>query len=111
MVKTLFRMQNFSHSENMDAFLFYESRFKICRKPNSCISFTVNACAQLIHSLLCSAAGTNGTTAGVYSPPAFGQGPSANDMSGGTKIFPVAGTVKRAVILACCWLLALYLSA
>lgn len=57
------------------------------------------------------AAGTNGTTVGVYSPPAFGQGPSANDMSGGTKIFPVAGTVKRAVILACCWLLALYLSA
>lgn len=53
--------------------------------------------------------GTGGTIGGVDSPPAMGQGPSSfNDTSSATNIFPV---VKRAVILACCSLLALYLSA
>ncbi|CAM0876307.1 unnamed protein product [Alopecurus aequalis] len=56
--------------------------------------------------------GTGGTSGGVDSPPMMGLGPSSfNDTSSGTKVFPVAGTAKRAVILACCSLLALFFSA
>lgn len=48
------------------------------------------------------------------SPPApMGQGPSGalKDTSGGADVLPVAGTAMRAVILACCSLLALYFMA
>ena len=66
------------------------------------------------HSLFRSAAGSSGTggiSGAMDSPPAMGQGPSSyNDSSSGTNVFAVAGTVKRAVILACCSLLALFLS-
>uniref|UniRef100_A0ACD6A576 Uncharacterized protein n=1 Tax=Avena sativa TaxID=4498 RepID=A0ACD6A576_AVESA len=58
-----------------------------------------------------SAAGSNGTIGGVDSPPAMGPS-SFNDSSSATSIFPAAaGTAKRAAILACCSLLALYLGA
>uniref|UniRef100_A0ACD5X4G7 Uncharacterized protein n=1 Tax=Avena sativa TaxID=4498 RepID=A0ACD5X4G7_AVESA len=63
-----------------------------------------------------SAAGSSGagggTIGGVDSPPALGPS-SFNDSSSATSIFPeaAAGTAKRAAILACFSLLALYLGA
>ncbi|KAF7067741.1 hypothetical protein CFC21_073586 [Triticum aestivum] len=44
-------------------------------------------------------------------PPPMAQGPNGKDTSGGADVLPVAGTATRAVILACCSLLALYLMA
>ncbi|VAI22084.1 unnamed protein product [Triticum turgidum subsp. durum] len=46
-------------------------------------------------------------------PPPMAQGPNGDlkDTSGGAEVFPVAGAATRAVILACCSLLALYFMA